>query len=141
MKLRVREVDGQTYEKQLRCLHDSCFGDDAYVPDFSKGFWWVGLGSYGELAGFTGLVTSRRLIGWGYLIRTGVLPAFRGNGLHLRFIKVREKKARRLGWKGLVTDTTENHPSSNNLIAAGYKLYTPRTPWAFKNSLYWQKEL
>ena len=140
MKLRVRAVDGLTYEKELRCLHDACFAEEAPLPTFVDGYWWLGLGPYGQLVGFAGMAASRRILGWGYLNRTGVMPAYRGYGLHSKFIQVREAKARKLGWEGLVTDTTDNNPSSNNLMTAGFKLYTPRRPWAFKNSLYWKKE-
>jgi hypothetical protein len=50
-------------------------------------------------------------------------------------------QAKKLGWNWLITDTHDNAPSSNNLIATGFRLYNPTCPWAFKDSLYWRKRL
>ena len=41
----------------------------------------------------------------------------------------------------MISDTTDNVPSSNNLIKAGYKLIEPSAPWANGESLYWSKKL
>ena len=41
----------------------------------------------------------------------------------------------------MISDTTDNVPSSNNLIKAGYKLIAPSAPWANGESLYWSKKL
>ena len=61
-----------------------------------------------------------------YLSRAGVLPAWRGQGLQRRLIALRERLARRQGFVWMISDTTDNVPSSNNLIKAGYKLIAPK---------------
>ena len=35
-----------------------------------------------------------------------------------------------VGWCSVVPDTTDNLPSANNFIRAGYRLYRPQHPWA-----------
>ena len=56
-------------------------------------------------------------------------------------ISIREKFAKKLGYNWVVTDTTDNIPSSNSLISKGYKLFEPSNPWAHDNSLYWRKKI
>jgi hypothetical protein len=50
-------------------------------------------------------------------------------------------RARRNGWRSLVSDTTGNIASANNFIRAGYRMYQPQYPWAFPNTLYWRKAI
>jgi hypothetical protein len=52
-----------------------------------------------------------------------------------------EARARRNGWSCVVSDTTGNVVSANNFIRAGYRMYRPACPWAFPDTLYWQKRL
>jgi hypothetical protein len=57
----------------------------------------------------------------------------------LRLMRALESRARHNGWNSVVSDTTENLHSANNFIRAGYRLYQPQCPWAWPNTLYWQK--
>jgi GNAT superfamily N-acetyltransferase len=81
------------------------------------------------------------LPGTGYLCRAGVLESHRGRGLQKRLIRVRERKARKLGWTHVVTDTYENPASANSLIKCGFRSYLPRNPWGAKGVAYWIKRL
>lgn len=110
-----------------------------FQPDFNKGWWWV-IWTDGEIVGFAGMTPSD-LKGGGYLKRSGVLSSHRGNGLQKRLIRIRERKARKEGFTFLVTDTTDNVHSANNLISCGFKVIEPEIRWAFKNSIYFRKEL
>lgn len=57
-------------------------------------------------------------------------------------IKLRERKARNLGWISMLSDTVEdNTASANNLIRCGYTLWLPPVRWATEGSLYWRREL
>jgi ribosomal protein S18 acetylase RimI-like enzyme len=69
-----------------------------------------------------------------YLSRCGVLPDARGLGLQRRLIRARLR-----GRRGpAVTYTAAwNCASSNNLIACGFRLYTPVRAWAGRDVLYW----
>lgn len=105
-----------------------------------EGWWWVAYEN-NRPCGFAGLVCSSRWTDCGYLCRSGVIREFRGRGLQKRLIRAREKMARRVGFNWLITDTTDNPPSSNSLIALQYRLFNPTIPWAGKHSLYWRKKL
>lgn len=139
---RIREVDGfdDDIGELLRNLHDETFGDTAPQIDPERGLWWL-LYAGREPVGFAGMKPSEGEAHAGYLTRSGVLPIHRGKRLQLRLIRVREAKARKLGWTALRTDTTDNTPSANTLIRAGFKLFKPDVPWAFAHSLYWRKNL
>jgi GNAT superfamily N-acetyltransferase len=146
MTYRIKEVDGDDddIEEVIRELHDEIFGDTAPQVDPAWGWWWLAyaVDEGRDIAGFCGLVpTTAHPKDMGYLKRAGVLLPHRGQGLQRRFVRVREAKARRVGFKTLVSDTTDNPSSANNLIACGYRIYTPHEPWGFNNTIYWKKEL
>lgn len=142
----IREVDGEDDDiaDTLDALHDACFMNAALRVKYDYGYWWIAYCDK-DPVGFAGITPSTLAPGIGYLKRAGVLPEHRGHGLQCRLLKVRERKARQLGWVSVITDTTDNVPSANNLIKAGYRLFAPETaqamPWAFKHSLYWMKKL
>lgn len=140
MSYRIREIDGGENADILATLHDLTFFDTAPQPDYEKGFWWLAhLGD--DAAAFIGIVPSVLNYSTGYFTRVGVLREHRGQKLQQKLMRVMESKARRNGWTRVVTDTTDNVPSANNIIAAGYRLFEPKHPWAFPQSLYWHKTL
>lgn len=143
MKYKIREISSDAALMVVRVLHDRCFGDEAPVPDLTLGWWWLAWEKdHLDPIGFAGMVRSRQYpLTMAYLIRAGVMPAHRGHDLHSRLIKARELKAKKMGVTCLVTDTFGANASSNNLAKAGFKLYTPETRWAFKQSLYWRKAI
>ena len=61
------------------------------------------------------------------------------NSLQLRLMRALEARVRQNGWCCIVSDTTDNLASANNLIRAGYLLYQPRCPWGWPSTLYWRK--
>lgn len=142
----IREVDA-TDEEIADTIHDFNKASEPKFPalkDFElEGhhcYWWLAYLD-GEPVGFSGMVPSRLYRNAGYLKRAGVVPEHRGHGLQLRFFRAREAKARRIGWSLLVSETvTQNVPSQNNFIRAGYKLFQPKEPWAV-DSIYWRKFL
>lgn len=135
--LRIREVDGSDDEiaEHLSALHTLTFLGDAPRVETDQGHWWLVYDGDNPVA-FAGLTKSTYRSACGYLKRSGVLHSHRGRGLQRRLLRVREARARRNGWTMIVTDTTENVHSSNNLIASGYRLFLPPHPWGFQNSLY-----
>jgi GNAT superfamily N-acetyltransferase len=142
MVYRIREVDGSDDDvaDELRLLHELTFFGDAPAPDTDTGHWWLVYCGDDPVA-FAGLTPSTYGPCVGYLKRVGVLPGHRGHGLHRRLTRVREARARRNGWRLLVTDTTNNPHSANNLIACGYRIFAPVVPWAFPQTIYWRKDL
>jgi GNAT superfamily N-acetyltransferase len=137
---RIREVDGQDEEiaDALAELHHLTFFGGAPVPRFDQGYWWLGYSEALPVA-FAGVVPSTHVRNAGYICRVGVLKEHRGHSLQLRLMRAMESWARRSGWSYMVSDTTQNIPSANNFIHAGYRLYRPRYPWAYPDTLYWRK--
>jgi GNAT superfamily N-acetyltransferase len=137
---RIREVDTQDDEiaDTLADLHRLTFFDAAPIPDFDWGYWWL---AYHEAipVAFAGVVPSTHARNSGYIGRIGVSKEHCGHRLQLRLMRAMESRARRNGWNCVVSDTTQNIPSANNFIRAGYLLYQPRYPWAFPDTLYWRK--
>ncbi|MBU3577512.1 GNAT family N-acetyltransferase [Polynucleobacter sp. UK-Kesae-W10] len=142
MKYSVRRVDPKDPEiwailerMQLQCLP----GDIPQKP--KEGYWWICYAETGIPIGFAGMVHSIRWEQTGYLSRSGILPAHQGKGLQKRLIKARVVKAKQLGWKWLLSDTSENPASANSLISCGFKMYEPRHVYGLKTSLYWRKKI
>ena len=139
---RIREVDGQDDEIAdiLGELHRLTFFGGAPIPCFAGGHWWLACRETMPVA-FAGVVPSTHLHNAGYFCRVGVLQPHWGHGLQLRLMRAMELRARRNGWRCIVSDTTGNIASANNFIRAGYRLYQPPSPWAFPHTLYWRKRL
>lgn len=127
----------------LRYAHTVIFKDTAPIPNMGEGAWWVvwDASSAGALAGFCGVTPCPEIPGAAYLCRAGVMPDYRGRGLQRRMIRVREGWAIRNGYARMVTETTDNVISANNLIRAGYTLFNPPEPWSFKRAIYFTKQL
>lgn len=121
----------------IKALDKECLPGCQWYP----GEYWWGAWCDGELVGYAGLAASRQFRDCGYLCRAGVLPAYRGLGLHRRLIAVRLRHAAKLGWHAVVTDTRKNCASANNLIRSGFVMYEPANPWSFTDACYWKKLL
>ena len=139
---RIREVDPQDEEMAdaLVELHQLTFCDGTRLPDFEQGCWWIAFHGLKPIA-FAGAVPSTHVAKAGYLCRVGVVMPHCGHGLQVRLTRALETRARRSGWKVIVSDTTDNCFSANNFIRQGYRLFEPASPWAWQHSLYWRKEL
>ncbi len=133
----LREVGGEKQRDLLTHLQRECFPEDP-LEDPGRGYWWVMLAD-GEPAGFCSIRDLKGNPDTGYLSRAGVMPAHRGRGLQRRLIRVRLRKARKVGWTRVVTTTYDNPASANNLIACGFRLYVPQTPWGADGTLYWTR--
>lgn len=140
MKFRICQVnarDPEIAELLLRMQRECLPGDVPMSPQ--TGYWWVAYTEHGTPAGFCGLHASKRWEQTGYLSRSGVLDRHQGKGLQKRMIRIRITKAKRLGWKWLITDTSQNPASANSLIACGFRMYEPRRPYALPTSSYWRR--
>lgn len=139
---RIGEVDAHDDDiaDGLAELHRLTFFDGAPIPDFDWGYWWMAYHGAMPVA-FAGVVPSTHVRNAGYICRVGVLKPHCGQRLQLRLMRAIKSRARRDGWSCMVSDTTQNIPSANNFIRAGYRLYLPRYPWAYPDTLYWRKFL
>src|SRR4051812_42886415 len=122
---RVREVDGNDDEcsEILTDLHRLTFFGGAPIPKFEQGYWWIAFCGAVPVA-FAGVVRSTHAVNAGYFCRVGVLRKHFGNNLQLRFMRAVEARARVIGWRSIVSDTTDNIASANNFIRADYRLYS-----------------
>lgn len=138
-KFTIRKVDGVKYAKKIIALQKATLSEDAPLSPKS-GVWWLAFDEAGKAVGFASVRHSYK---WpencAYFQRCGVLPCARGHGLQKRFIKVRLAWCKRNSKNWSFTDTVLwNTHSSNNLSAAGFTLFTPEKPWAYRDSLYWR---
>lgn len=139
---KIREVDAtdEDIADTLTELHRLTFLESAPIPNFEEGHWWLTY-SGSEPVAFAGVIPSTRAANAGYFSRVGVLQRHLGHGLQRRLMRAIERRAKANGWTSVVSDTTDNIPSANNFIRAGYRLYQPEWPWSFPHSLYWVKAL
>jgi GNAT superfamily N-acetyltransferase len=148
MTIRCVAAPGSVRDRWLEVLERldrACFDGDP-PPNWERAWWWVAW-SRGAPVAFAGLApitpgAANGRHGVGYLCRAGVVPAARGQGLQRRMIRVREAAARRAGMRELITYTSrENTKSANNLIACGYRLYTPPEEWGLEGAFYFCRRL
>ena len=139
---RIRMVDASEYDvaETLADLHRLTFFEAAAMPQFDLGAWWLAYHGDDAVA-FAGVVPSTCARDSGYLSRVGVMQQHWGRGLQRRLMRAIEARGRRMGWNGIVSDTTDNLVSANNFIKAGYRLYEPEIPWAWPHTLYWRRLL
>lgn len=126
----------------IETMHDEAFPEYPMI-ETNVGHWWIAYENQTQKpAAFAALWPSVRSPHTGYLARAAVAEGHRGRGLQRRLIRVREAKARKLGWLVTVTDTNrDNIPSANNMIRCGYMLFEPPEPWGNPKSLYWRRVL
>lgn len=128
----IRKVDGERNRDLLLSLQKQALPADP-PKDPSKGHWWIAYRD-GRPAAYAGL----HLIGRaGFLCHAGVLRGNRGHGLQRRLIQKRIALARSLGLAFLYSTTFDNPVSSNNLLACGFRMYTPTSPWGARGTNYW----
>lgn len=107
-----------------------CFPDDEPVTFPGRSTeWWVAEDLNGRIVAFAAIKIKKAT---GELIRAGVLPQHRGNGLQRRLIDARIESAAAHGLQSVTTYTvTDNPASANNLIAAGFRMI--KRPPRFKS--------
>lgn len=141
--LKIREVDTDDDEivDVIHWLDRQCFPQEGR-GDPEQGWWWLVFHTdpYTTPIAYAGMVKSRSTPNGVYFNRCGVLPAFRGQGLQKKLIRVRQCKAKRLGFTTVVSDTNEA-ASANNLIACGFRMFSPKLRWGLASSTYWRKSL
>lgn len=77
-----------------------------------------------------------------FLSRAGLLPSYYKRGIHKRFIRLREKFARKNKAKKIITYVyKENYQSLINLIKLNYYIYEPEWDYAGDEFIYLIKYL
>lgn len=89
---------------------------------YADSVWWLAKTVEGSPVAYAGLYLG--IEGQAWLVRAGVLKAYRGGGLQRHLIRVRVKEARRRRLGRVLTYTSaENLPSQRNLIRCGFLPY------------------
>lgn len=107
----------------------------------NESYWWLVYNSDGDIVAFAGLTfyTTNQTA---FLARVGVRKSHRGQGLQKKLIKIRERFAKKMGYKRIISYTSnDNIHSANNLIRCGYLLYEPKWEWGIKYANYFVKHL
>lgn len=128
-------------QETLLYLDSICFPNEAPLEFGPKCHYWVLL-DFGIPVAYCGLKVSTEEVA--YLNRAGVLPMARGQGYQRKMIRLREQYAASIGVEEVVTYTViGNSHSSNNLIAAGYRLWDPEEEekWVAEPVMYWYRAL
>jgi len=138
MAYTIRRVAGAA--DTIAALHTLTFPSDAHEA-YDEGWWWLAYDDTGEPVAFAGMrpaVTDPEAV---YFSRCGVLSGHRGYGLQRRLLSARRAYARVLGASRVITTTYGNPASANNLIRAGFRMYTPDAPWGAEGTCYWRLSL
>ena len=110
------------------------------AADLTSSTWWLAKDE-GDIVGYCGAKAASTEASAIYLIRAGVLPEARGQGLQTRMIKSRLAWAKKKGYTSAITDTAcDNIHSMRNLIAAGFVPYAPDFPWVSDGYIHWRKD-
>ena len=139
MKIQRVNTRLDSVQTRLSVLQKKCLPYDKPY-DTNHGYWWIATQDGVDCA-FAGLVCSPWWTDCGYLIRCGVVPDMRGQGLQKKFIRVRIRQAKALKMNWVITSTFDNPASANSLIACGFKMFNPTKPWMAKNTSYWRLKL
>lgn len=114
--IRIRRSD------DLQAVHEMdrlCFPADKPLTDaeLAGSTWWIAQDEQGADCAYAACDSK------GFLHRVGVLPAYRGQGLQKRFIRVVLRYARRAGLPAVVTYVlASNLPSLNSFLALGFRV-------------------
>jgi RimJ/RimL family protein N-acetyltransferase len=139
----IREVDGTATAEVLHYLN----AQDAQFPELKdhhleQGYWWLARTWSRAIVGFAGMVPKVPYPGVGYFKRCWISPTARGNGLQMVFMRLREAKARELGWTTLTSEVAgDNQRSIANFLKAGFTVTEPEQPWGAPGSVYFVKRL
>ena len=111
-------------------LNAAIFPEDVLNVD-EQTVGWVAYDKNNNPAGFC---TARTLEdGVLYFDRGGVFKEHRGQGLHRKLIEIRERYARKNGYKNIITYVMkDNIKSLTTLVRCDYLIYTPAYQWAGK---------
>lgn len=121
-------------------LHEKIFPGDDYPSNNGLVLWLITERFSNRYVGFCTL--NRLSDGIIFFSRAGILKGHRGNNLHNRMIKTRERYARKNGFSHIITYTIKDNPNSFcHLIKHGYKIYEPDYAWVGRDVFYFIKDL
>jgi GNAT superfamily N-acetyltransferase len=137
---RIFRATAESAREKVRALNTLIFpGVPEEGPEVGNDQ-WLAYDEEGDAVGFACMRPTLDHPHLAFLSRAGVLSSHRGHGLQTRFIRARERYARREEYESVWSYVEpSNIWSANNLIAEGYYLFTPW--WAMDGFLYFLKRL
>lgn len=133
------KVNIERNRKLLTALHILTFPSDASPNWKISGMAWITKDDNDEPVGF--LYAEPMADGSLYFSRVGVMPAARGRGIQRALMLRMYARAKREGYKTIVSTTYQNPPSANNFVREQWMTYLPAAPWGASDTIYWYKEL
>ena len=113
------------------------FPEDDPIENWRTYTWWIGTVDDVPIC-YCGL---QLLEDYAYMVRSGVLAEYQGQGLQKKMIKRRLEYCTKKGINKVVTDTVCDNPASmNSLISSGFKVYEPAEGWRGEGTVYWMWE-
>lgn len=132
----IKTKDVETIKK----LHKKMFPSDFFPEEDHNSHYWIAKKNNRNV-GFS----VARILDEGdtmFLARAGVYESHEGNKLHRRMIRTRERFAKRIHCKVIVTYALLfNTLSMVNLLKEGYRIYIPEYNYAGDEFLYFQKKI
>lgn len=121
-------------------IHKACFPYDQFYDHEGNHYWIAYIKHNHEPIGFCiGTDIGDKTM---FLSRAGILLKWRGNGLHRRLIKVRERFAKKNNFECIITYVKSNNPESfSSIIKLRYEAYEPECKYGTTNSIYFKKSL
>lgn len=135
--MKIVKAKTANHQRDILYLDCSLFLDDKLqltLEDLESGKWWVAY-SDGLPCGYAGAyeIDNKSVM----LSKAGVTPYFRGNGLQQMLIRKRLQSFPK--HERFVTYTAGwNLHSANNLIKAGFLMYSPDFEYAGDEVIYWE---
>lgn len=114
----------------LQTLDEKFFpGVPEEAANWRNGRWWL-LECGREVVGYAGArILPAPDVATLYMCRAAIERGHRGKGLQKRLIRVRLSWGRKQSCRTAITYTMQNPASANSLIACGFRVYKPETPW------------
>jgi len=142
----VRKVDPIAYAEEIARMMATGFNNGAgdRPTTFIGMAWWVAFAvvdGVEQPVGCASMCHSMYEEGSFYLARAFVEADHRGQGLQRKLIQARVARAKELKGTHVSSDTYDNPPSTNNLIACGFRAYRPASQWRGEGTMYWRLKL
>lgn len=142
----IRKVDPIAYAEDIAHMMAMGFNSEAGTrpTTFIGMSWWMAfhlVDGREDPVGCASMCHSGLEEGAFYMARAYVDPDHRGQGLQKKLILARVARARELKGTHVSSDTYDNPPSTNNLIACGFRAYRPSSVWRGEGTKYWRLKL
>lgn len=118
---------------RIKVIYHTYFLKDT-IDDWT---WWVAVDDNQRIVGISALCAGKHAT----IPAVAVIDRARGYGLQARLMKRAMWAARDMGYRCILSDTTDTIWSANNFIRLGFHIFNPSAPWRHARTIYWRKYL